>query len=121
MAMHKVDDISDDDLEAMFQAARTTAAEPAPDGLMARVVADSEAELVPQPSVHRPQAWTSFLENFGGWPGLGGLVTATLVGLWVGFVLPSDTSETGLASFLMTEEDTLTLFLPDYDLDTEEG
>lgn len=71
------------DLETAFEAAR--AAPPVmPDGLAARIVADAEAELP------RAPLWTRIMSAVGGPAGLGGLVTATVVGFWIG-VAPPDT------------------------------
>ena len=71
------------DLEAAFQVAR--AAPPVmPDGLAARIVADAEARLP------RASLWERIMTSVGGPAGLGGLVTATVVGFWVG-VAPPDT------------------------------
>ena len=69
------------DLEAAFQSAR--AAPPVmPDGLAARIVADAEAHLP------RAPLWKRIMASVGGPAGLGGLVTATVVGFWIGVAPP---------------------------------
>jgi len=69
------------DLEAAFDAAR--AAPPVmPDGLAARIVADAEARLP------RAPLWKRMMASVGGPAGLGGLVTATVVGFWIGVAPP---------------------------------
>ncbi|WP_347310521.1 dihydroorotate dehydrogenase [Defluviimonas sp. SAOS-178_SWC] len=85
-------DRGDDFLEGCFRAARD--AGPVPSGaLMARILADAEAEMprasAPQP-LPRPAgkggAMMSWLAAaFGGWRGIGGLATATVAGLWLGY------------------------------------
>ncbi|MEQ6204061.1 hypothetical protein ABMC88_13505 [Sulfitobacter sp. HNIBRBA2951] len=77
------------DLEAAFEAAR--AAPPVmPDGLAARIVADAAAQMP------RAPWWQRMMASVGGPAGVGGLVTATVVGFWVG-VAPPDTSVDPLA------------------------
>ena len=81
MMMTQCDDF---DLEAAFDAAR--AAPPQmPDALMARIVADAEG--------YQPQVplWRRLMAAVGGPAGLGGLVTATVVGFWLGVSPPQDT------------------------------
>ncbi len=85
-------DLDRDDqlLEGFFRAARE--ARPVPSAtLMARIHADAEAEMprAPEPAPSaRPTnggvlSW--FGTAFGGWRGIGGLATATVVGLWLGY------------------------------------
>lgn len=73
----------DFDLEAAFDAARATPPE-MPDTLMARIVADGEA--------YQPQLplWRRLLAALGGPAGVGGLVTATVVGFWLGVSPPQE-------------------------------
>lgn len=69
------------DLEAVFAAAR--AAPPQmPDGLAVRIVADAQAHLPTVP------LWQRVMTSIGGPAGLGGLVTATVVGFWIGIAPP---------------------------------
>lgn len=74
---------------------------PAPsDDLMARVLADAE-ELRPVPGARiesRDSFLGSILSVLGGWAGAGGLVTAGVVGLWIGISPPTalDTATTTL-------------------------
>jgi hypothetical protein len=85
------DDLNDKALEAFFAAGREHAPV-ASERLLARVLADAEAEMV-RPSVvvaaRRPVARPGFLRaaigSIGGWAGLGGLATATAAGVWIGF------------------------------------
>ncbi len=77
-------DLENEALEALFQGARANP--PAvPDALMARVLADAEA-MQPVSAAGR---WRSWLAALGGLPALGGLVTATCVGFWLGFAPPA--------------------------------
>jgi hypothetical protein len=72
------------DLETLFAAAR--AAPPQmPDALAARIVADARTHLPRRP------LWRRMVEAVGGPAGLGGLVTATVAGFWLGVAPPAET------------------------------
>ena len=71
------------DLEAAFDAARAAPA-PLPDGLAARIVADAIAHQPRKPLPAR------ILAALGGPAGVGGLVTATVAGFWLGVAPPAD-------------------------------
>lgn len=81
---------SNDALDVFFDAARG-APEPASDALMARVMADAlavqtAAKAGPMLSERRHSGVIAGLwAALGGWPALGGLATATLAGVWIGF------------------------------------
>jgi hypothetical protein len=75
--------IDDRELEALFEGARAAPAL-VPDGLMRQVLEDAEAL---QPS--RPLGlFTRLFKALGGTPGMGGLITATCVGFWLGVAPP---------------------------------
>jgi len=107
-----------DMLEDMFEAAR--AAPPAmPDSLMARLEADA---LAMQPRA-AGRGWWAWLAGIGGPAGLGGLVTATLAGVWIGAVGPesfADPVERFLGLSVSGEADTL-LDLSGFGWDSVEG
>jgi len=71
------------DLEAAFDAARAAPAR-MPDALSARIVADALAHQPKKPLL------TRLLAAIGGPAGLGGLVTATVAGFWLGVAPPVD-------------------------------
>jgi len=87
---------SNDPLDDLFALARRAAPEPSA-ALLARVLADGEAELAarapaqPQPRGAPPGGiaigalWADLLAVVGGWRAVGGLATATLAGVWIGF------------------------------------
>ncbi|WP_072793703.1 hypothetical protein [Cognatishimia maritima] len=80
--------VTDDALDALFAEAADFAPTPS-DALMARVLADAEAfqPAAAEPMARRSQrSWRVFLDVIGGWQGAGGLVAATLAGVWIGFV-----------------------------------
>ncbi len=87
------------ELDACFQALRDTSTPPS-SKLLARVLADAEAELakrVPLPPARAGLTWwREFLRAVGGWPAMAGLATATFAGLWIGVspegILPDATS-----------------------------
>ncbi|WP_415184027.1 dihydroorotate dehydrogenase [Phaeovulum sp.] len=85
-------DKAHDPLEAFFGAARTAAPEPGM-ALLARVLADAEAETRARHPLaalaHAPKprmgGFAALLAALGGWRAVGGLATATLAGVWIGF------------------------------------
>lgn len=80
-------------LEALFETARATPPE-MPEGLLAKVVADAERQM-PAAAKRRPMSrLRRWFETLGGGAGVGGLITATCVGFWIG-VAPPD----GLLAF----------------------
>lgn len=84
-------------LDAVFTAARNAAPEPS-DALIARVLADAEALRVrpapaPLPRAGRASVRARLGEVLGGWQGLGGLVTATAAGLWIGYAGIADPAD----------------------------
>ena len=81
----------EDALDDLFAAARRAAPEPSP-GFLARVIADAEtvqAERIAVPQrVSAPASGgliTALRGLFGGWGALGGMVTATIAGVFIGF------------------------------------
>ncbi len=85
MKMMDNDTPTDAGLDALFDRAR--AAPPVvPDALMARVLADAAAA---QPVRGGSRAgWRRWVAALGGAPALGGLVTASCLGFWLGFAPP---------------------------------
>jgi len=84
-------DEMDRDLEASFAAAQRHVP-PVSADLMARVLADAEDLQPAAPEIARPVRANLFdrlVDACGGWPALGGLVTATMVGFWIGISPPS--------------------------------
>lgn len=77
-----------DKLEDHFAAAR---ADPpvAPQGLLDQIEADGRAR---QPR-SLPPRWRTLLKGIGGPAGLGGLVTATCAGIWIGATGPAPLAE----------------------------
>lgn len=113
-----IDRPKDDDLlETFFDTARAAQAKPAPEALLANVARDAEKELAWR-RARRPER-TSVFRGLGGWPGLSGLVTATVVGIWLGVSMSSPILELGFPT-PTTESDTLSMLLPDYNLGFEE-
>lgn len=98
------DDLDDTGLEAFFAAGRGQA--PAASGaLLARIMADAEAEMVRPAAVvvprqiARPGFLGAAIAAIGGWAGLGGLATAAAAGVWIGFAgLADPLAASGLTS-----------------------
>ncbi len=87
-------------LEDLFAEAQSQPAEPSP-AFMARVLADADeeqagfatAELANAPAATGFSLRAVFA-TLGGWPALGGLVTATAVGIWLGTTSLTGVSDT---------------------------
>lgn len=85
--------MSDAELDALFEAGRERRAAPSA-ALMARVMEDAmaEARAAPVPVARgrgpRRARLAGLVAALGGWPALGGLATAGLVGVWIGYAAP---------------------------------
>ena len=115
MTQHKDNDM----LEALFQDARRDPPV-VPDALMARILADAEAM---QPDAKRT-GWRSWFAALGGAPGVGGLITATCVGFWIGLAPPSDTLDVAGQLWGVTQSSETPLdieTLTSFGWDVEEG
>ncbi len=92
----KNDFLSDRDLEAMLGKLEHNVPAPS-DDLMARILADAEdlrvvpgAQVAPAPE----GIIDTILSILGGWKGAGGLVTAGVIGIWIGVSPPSSIETT---------------------------
>ena len=100
---------SDKDIDALLAMARRDGPSPSAD-LLAQILKDAEAAQPSPPTpakMARPGALSRMLAALGGWPALGGLVAATIVGFVVG-ISPSSMIDTPAAS-LFDQSDTLAL------------
>ena len=95
--MSKTDKTMLDDaaLEAFFVAGRAHAPDPGAD-LMARIMADADAEIDARTAVRTPAAarkrkglWASLVSGIGGWPAVASMATAAVTGVWLGFATPA--------------------------------
>ncbi len=83
-------------LDTLFAQARGTPPE-MPAGLSDRIVADAQqvqdarsTQDVDQTPVDAgPGLWAQLRAALGGWPALGGMVAASLVGIWIGAAPPA--------------------------------
>lgn len=78
-------------LETFFDEARAAAPSPSRT-LVERILADAENQQAPlAPTTRRPapSLLSRLRDALGGWGGVGGLATATIAGLYIGFVQPS--------------------------------
>jgi len=98
-------DVDDLALESLFDAARADPPQ-VPEALMARVIADAQTF---QPNIARTrwQGWQGWLRAIGGLPALGGLVTATCVGFWLGVAPPEGLPD--LAGQVLGQQDSTAL------------
>ncbi len=85
-------DKGDGELDRLFDLARAVAP-PVSDDLMARIMADADAAVVPMPDVatSAPEqgGWRGWVAAIGGWPAMGGLALATVVGVAIGISPPA--------------------------------
>jgi len=81
-----------DELDLLFAQARKTPGQ-VPTGLTHRIVADAQDVQVgfaTAPDIADGRGlWAQLLAALGGWPTMGGLVTACAVGVWIGLAPPS--------------------------------
>ncbi|WP_254655116.1 MULTISPECIES: hypothetical protein [unclassified Sulfitobacter] len=112
-------------LEAHFEQARATPPQ-MPAGMMDRLIADALAAQ-PAPALG---GWRGFWRAIGGAPALGGLITATAVGFWIGVAPPSGLPDvatqiiTGGDDYIVadaTSLDTYTSDLTAFGWDLDEG
>lgn len=87
--------LSDAELDAVFaQAMENT---PAPSSvLLDSIMADAEqvaslreADAVAARTAPRPGFLAEWMNSIGGWPAIGGLVSATVAGVWIGYASPA--------------------------------
>lgn len=113
------------DLDAVLDVARNAPPQ-MPVGLGARILADAEANLPPVPLLQRLMA------AIGGTAGIGGLVTATVMGFWIGVAPPEAIGDplafVGAGTFsqdaetdLDTDVDEALIGLGGFGWDSEEG
>ncbi|MEJ1990610.1 MAG: dihydroorotate dehydrogenase [Maritimibacter sp.] len=119
MTMPDDDMLNEAALDDLFRAARAEAPMPSAD-LLARVMADAEAEIAAQPAplpvrqaAPRKSHLRSLLEGLGGWPAVAGMITASVVGLSMGFVSPDQVNS--LSGGLLLQSDMSTT--SSYDLE----
>lgn len=112
------------DLDDLFATARTSGPAPAP-ALLSRVLEDALAhQPAPRTLIRtvpvKPGFWARLTAALGGGLSVAGLGTATLAGLWIGFVQPS--SLTSLSDMLLqnTALDSVEL-IPNFDEFLTEG
>ncbi len=72
-----------DHLGVLFESARATPPE-VPEALLDRILADAHAVQPATPRRNWRMIWTAI----GGAPAFGGMVTATVVGFWIGMAVP---------------------------------
>lgn len=116
---------TDQDLDAFFDAARNSSPEPSPE-FLARILSDAEGvqnSFVQTPFGARKPAKSVFAQlrdAIGGWPALGGLVTASAVGVWIGISPPESVTET-MAAFLGDSTEFIVDPLSGFELASIEG
>ena len=89
-------------VDALFETAREVSPQ-VPDHLMQRVLLDAEAARTQTLAAHRPTLWAQISDMIGGHFGLGGLIAATLAGVWLGFAPPATVENMSAALFGTSE------------------
>lgn len=120
MAKNEQNRLSDAELELLFQAAREEMALPS-EALWAQVLADSEASMAPplplvKQSPPRIGLLAGLIAAIGGWPGMAGLTTAIVAGVWIGVSNPEQLNAWAEAGLLPVASSSYQLedFEPDY-------
>jgi hypothetical protein len=109
------DDLNDEEaLDVLFKAARDNSVAPRHD-FIARLNADADANVSTQavpPEAQKTPLWAQFAQY---WIPASGLTAATVLGVWIGMLLP----ETQIAAEWLSDDASdvnLTAFLPGADL-----
>ncbi len=111
-----------DPLEAHFRALREDVPTP-DDALMARILADADAVQADRdamtapalPQAAKPDTLiTQIIKTIGGWPGLAGLATAGIAGVWIGVSAPATLMQTSELLLLGAGDDAIVDMDPGY-------
>jgi hypothetical protein len=104
-----------DDLEDFFGAARRMTPAPS-DAVLARVLADAMAAQAPV-RVPRPGWLAQLRDALGGWPAVGGLATAGVVGLALGIAAPAGLGDLTAVLLGQPADGYLVDLMPELDFD----
>ena len=77
-------------LDLLFAQARRDRRE-LPDDLAVRILTDAESVRLDRLKPAMPKAsplWMRVIDGLGGWQGMGGLMAASVAGVWIGFSAP---------------------------------
>lgn len=113
--------LNDDELDAVFSAARgepIALSDTAMDQVMAAAIAELEDDTK-QVSVKPVSWWRELVQTLGGWPAMGGLATAAMVGVWIGVSPP--TALEGMTTVFDTDTSEFEFWSNDFDLILSEG
>ena len=115
-------DLKDTELEALFDAGRSSVPEIDPE-FLGRLQNDAAGYFTEAVAGAAPASgtgiWSQIRNALGGWAGLGGLVAATCVGFWIGVAQPDGLrAATSLASLLGSDTSELNLWIDTSTLDS---
>ncbi|WP_254452897.1 hypothetical protein [Ruegeria atlantica] len=105
-----------DNLDLLFAQARQDRQE-LPDDLAVRILTDAESVRLSRLQPDEPKAaprWARLLTGLGGWQGMGGLVAASMAGVWIGFSAPEFLPDP--ANYIYAED--VSFVVADLSLDT---
>ena len=108
-----------DALDDFFGAARRAAPRPS-DALLARVLSDAlavQAAPVPTRRPTRPSLLAQLRDALGGWPAVGGLATAGMMGLAIGIAAPAGLGDLTAALLGQPADGYLVDLMPELDFD----
>lgn len=114
------DELNAKELDGLFSSAAANPPE-VPGALLQRIMADahsvSEARLLASVPAAQPKAgvFSGLFGAIGGWPGLAGLATATVVGVWIGFSPPAAVDQLAQTYFTNYSDIDLAVFAPSID------
>ena len=114
------DILNDDELDAVFAAAQgepVALSTTTMDAIMAGAVAGLEPDAAPI-SKGIPW-WQQVMQAIGGWPALGGLATATVMGIWIGVNPP--VALDGVTAVFDTDTAEFEFWSNDFDVVLSEG
>ncbi|WP_170409219.1 hypothetical protein [Ruegeria atlantica] len=106
----------EDNLDLLFAQARQDRHE-LPDDLAVRILTDAESVRLNRLKPDEPKTnplWARLLAGLGGWQGMGGLVAASMAGVWIGFSAPDFLPDP--ASYLYAQD--VSFVVADLSLDT---
>ncbi len=109
------DILNDDELESLFSDAQKSQPVIVSDVFLDRVMVQAQAELAVAPPIVSKSniSWLGLVRDaIGGWPAIGSLATAAVVGVWIGISPPS--SLDGVVSLFGADTESFEFWTEDF-------